>query len=128
MGLDTYAVYGTEHPKYNHTEGADNSIPNELFPENQLCGGMFSGGGNFFRGKVYNNAVEFFTNYSLYSDILNSDEVKEIATKLSEVTEQRYKEEFSHTDSYQITYKEFKQLAEWFRVVADEDGSVISWY
>jgi hypothetical protein len=128
VGLDNYAIYGKEHSKYNHTEGADNGIPNELFPENQLCGGMFSGGGHSFRGKVYNNLVETFTGFSLYEDILNADEVEIIANELSKVTESRFIDEFSGYDSYEITYHEVKQLAEWFRVVANEGGSVISWY
>jgi hypothetical protein len=130
MGLDNYAVYGTEHPKYDHTEGTSNSIPDNLFPDNRLCGGMFSGGGNSFRGKVYNDVVEFFTGYSLYSDILIPQDVSEIYDALSQVTEERYITEFLDSDSYtyNISYEQFKDLTEWFGVVVKEQGSVISWY
>lgn len=128
MGLDNYAVYGRDHPKYNHTEGASNSIPDEFFPANNLCGGMFSGGGNSFRGKVYNDVVEFFTNYTLYEDILEPDQVLEIATVLNEVTEERFNKEFAPYNNWEISYKEVQQLAEWFHIVAEENGSVISWY
>jgi hypothetical protein len=128
MGLDNYAVYGKEHPKYDHTEGALNSIPNEFFPNNNLCGGMFSGGGNSFRGKVYDEVVQFFTNYTLYEDILEPDQVREIATMLNEVTEERFNQEFAPHNGWEITYNQVQQLAEWFHIVAEEDGSVISWY
>lgn len=128
MGLDNYAVYGKEHPKYDHTEGALNSIPNEFFPNNNLCGGMFSGGGNSFRGKVYDEVVQFFTNYTLYEDILEPNQVREIATMLNEVTEERFNQEFAPHNRWEITYNQVQQLAEWFHIVAEENGSVISWY
>lgn len=128
VGLDNYAVYGKSHPKYDHTEGATNDIPNKFFPKNNLCGGIFSGGGNSFRGKVYNDLVEFFANKSLYEDILEPDDVLEIATALSEITEERFNQEFAPHNSWGITYEEVKQLAEWFRIVAEENGSVVSWY
>lgn len=128
MGLDNYAVYGKEHPKYNHAEGAINSIPNTFFPKNDLCGGIFSGGGSSFRGKVYNDVVEFFTGYSLYEDVLETEDVREISVALNGVTEDRFNNEFSDYNSWGITYGEVQQLAEWFHIVAEEGGSVISWY
>jgi len=128
MGLDNYAVYSQGHDKYDPTEGASNSIPDHFFPSNNLCGGMFSGGGNSFRGKVYNDVVEFFTNYSLYEDILEPDQVLEIATMLNKVTEERFNKKFAPHNSWEISYKEVQQLAEWFHIVAEENGSVISWY
>jgi hypothetical protein len=127
MGLDNYAVYGKEHPKYDPTEGANNNIPDKLFPDNNLCGGIFSGGGNSFRGKVYDDLVEFFSGYSLYKDILEPDEVLEISTALTNITESQFNSVYT-SNRYEITYEEVKQLAEWFRVVASENGSVVSWY
>jgi hypothetical protein len=128
MGLDNFAVYGSEHPKYDHTEGA--SIPDDLFPDNRLCGGLFSGGGNSFRGKVYNDIVEFFTNYSLYSDELTPDQVKDIYLMLCQVTEDRFLREYvaEGMNTWEVEYRELKDLTEWFGVVVSEGGSVISWY
>lgn len=128
MGLDNYAVYGKEHPKYNHAEDAINGIPNELFPQHNLCGGIFSTGRSSFRGKVYNDVVEHFTGYTLYEDILGPEDVREIAVALNAVTENRFVDEFHEFNSWGITYGEVQQLAEWFHIVAEEDGSVISWY
>ena len=123
MGLDTYAVYGRGHHKY--TKEGYNNIPDELFPDNKLCGGMFSGGGNSFRGKVYANYVEWVTNVSLYEEIIDADLVKVMAEELSAVTEDKFNE---FDNEWGITYDEAKDLAKWFSVVADEGGSVVGWW
>lgn len=126
MGLDTYAVYGRSHHKYDHTPGANNHLANELFPENRLCGGMFSGGGNSFRGKVYADYVEWVTDVSLYEEIIHNDLVQVMADQLNAVT----KEDFNNWDSnnWNITYEEAQDLAKWFSVVASEGGSVVGWW
>lgn len=123
MGLDTYAVYGRDHNKY--VKGGDNNIPDELFPDNRLCGGMFSGGGNSFRGKVYADYVEWITNVSLYEELIDADLVKVMAEQLSAVTEDKFNE---FDNEWGITYDEAKDLAKWFSVVADEGGSVVGWW
>ena len=123
MGLDTYAVYGRDHNKY--VKGGDNNIPDELFPDNRLCGGMFSGGGNSFRGKVYADYVEWVTDVSLYEEIIDADLVKVMAEQLSAVTEDKFNE---FDNEWGITYDEAKDLAKWFSVVADEGGSVVGWW
>lgn len=129
MGLDNYAVYGKDHHKYDHTEGANNNIPDRLFPDNKLCGGMFSGGGNSFRGKVYDDVVQFFTGFTLYEDTLDEIDVKDIFEDLSKVTEERFNKEFNEShNEWGITYTEVQDLTKWFGVVASENGSVISWY
>lgn len=130
MGLDNFAVYGKDHDKYNPDPQASNSIPDELFPKNNLVGGISSGGGNFFRGKVYNDLVEYFTGYTLYEDVLDTEAVENIYTTLSQVTEERFVNEFngSGSNTWEITYEEVQNLTEWFGVVASEAGCVISWY
>lgn len=130
MGLDNYAVYRKGHNKYDPTEGADNRIPEELFSKNYLWSGMFSDTGNAFRGKVYNDVVECFTNYSLYSDELTPDQVKDIYLMLSQVTEDRFLREYvaEGMNTWNVEYREIKELTEWFGVVVSEGGSVISWY
>jgi len=123
MGLDTYAVYYRDHNKY--VKGGDNNIPNELFPDNRLCGGMFSGGGNSFRGKVYADYVEWVTDVSLYEELIDADLVKVMAEQLSAVTEDKFNE---FDNEWGITYDEAKDLAKWFSVVAEEGGSVVGWW
>lgn len=123
MGLDTYAVYGRDHNKY--VKEGNNNIPDELFPNNRLCGGMFSGGGNSFRGKVYADYVEWVTDVSLYEEIIDADLVKVMAEQLSAVTEDKFNE---FDNEWGITYDEAKDLAKWFSVVADEGGSIVGWW
>lgn len=123
MGLDTYAVYGRDHNKY--VKGGDNNIPDELFPDNRLCGGMFSGGGNSFRGKVYADYVEWVTDVSLYEELIDADLVKVMAEQLNAVTEDKFNE---FDNEWGITYDEAKDLAKWFSVVADQGGSVVGWW
>ena len=53
MGLDTYAVYDSLHP--NYSKDGSNSLPDTLFPSNELCGGLLSGNGASFRGKHYDD-------------------------------------------------------------------------
>ena len=124
MGLDTYAVYGRDHHKY--TKEGDNHLPDELFPENRLCGGMFSGGGNSFRGKVYSDYVEWVTDVSLYEELIDADLVKVMADQLNAVTEEDFNKWYSN--NWKITYDEAKDLAKWFSVVAEEGGSVVGWW
>ena len=130
MGLDNYAVYGKDHNKYDHKEGADNSIPDYFFPDNKLCGGMSSSGGNSFRGKVYAEVVEYFTGYSLYEDILEPQDVNEIHDMLSKVTEEKFLREFNEPgfNTWNIKYEELVDLTKWFGVVVSESGCVVSWY
>jgi len=127
MGLDTYAVYGRNHHKFR--ELGNNNIPDELFPKNKLCGGMFSGGGNSFRGKVYADYVEWATSISLYEETIDSDMVKVMAEQLNAVTEEDFNQwDSSKSNNWNITYDEAKDLAKWFSVVASEGGSVVGWW
>jgi hypothetical protein len=127
MGLDTYGAYHSSHPKYVK----DNSlIPNELFPKNCLCGGMFSGGGNSFRGKVYAPWVEWATGYSLYEEELTEEDVDVIVEKLSNCTnEDCYAGFVADTgNEYDVDYNELKGLLKWFEVVKSERGIVVGWW
>jgi len=62
MGLDVYAQRG---PELDLTEVDERAFE---AAEVQLCGGMLSGGGSSFRGKVYSNLVEAITGESLYQE------------------------------------------------------------
>lgn len=128
MGLDTYAVYGKGHPKYNPEPDALNSIPDELFPSNRLSGGLFSGGGSSFRGKIYNDWVEYITNVSLYEDQIDPEVVGEMTDLLLAADEKKFKWFDENRNDYNISWEETQDLAEWFRVVSNENGTIISWY
>ena len=130
MGLDNYAKYGKDHHKYIDDPQVSNLVPNELFPSNKLCGGLFSGGGNSFRGKVYDNWVEYCTGVSLYEDEIPADVVEQMYTTLSKLTNPVIFGEFngSGSNTYGIDFEQAQDLLEWFKVVKDEGATIISWW
>ena len=129
MGLDTFAV--------RNSAVADKTEPleNALFPEDvirHLCGGLFSGGGASFRGKVYEDFVMFATNnqHTLYEEMIDNEDVAKIADALEGAANEdsfaRF--EYGGRNGYKITLDEAKALAKWFRIVADEGGNVAGWW
>jgi hypothetical protein len=129
MGLDTYAVYGKDHNKYKPEPGASNMIPNELFPNNHLCGGMFSGGGNSFRGKVYDEFVTWATGETLYEEEIPPDVVKVMYLDLTRISPNDFLEFCEETgNTYDITYDQAMELRDWFGVVVSETGSIVGWW
>ena len=131
MGLDTYAAYGKDHHKFSDDPKATNLVPNSLFPENKLCGGLFSGGGNSFRGKVYNDWVEYCTGVSLCEEEIPADVVEQMYKALSNQTNPVIFAEFNNSgcnDTYQISFEEVQDLLKWFEVVKDEGASIIGWW
>lgn len=129
MGLDTFAV--------RNSAVADKTEPleNTLFPEDvirHLCGGLFSGGGASFRGKVYEDFVMFATNdqYTLYEEMIDNEDVAKIADALEDAANEDSFARFNYggRNGYKITLDEAKALAKWFRIVADEGGNVAGWW
>lgn len=129
MGLDTFAV--------RNSAVADKTEPleNTLFPEDvirHLCGGLFSGGGASFRGKVYEDFVMFATNdqYTLYEEMIDNEDVAKIADALEGAANEDSFARFNYggRNGYKITLDEAKALAKWFRIVADEGGNVAGWW
>ena len=131
MGLDTYAAYPKGHHKYNDDPQISNLVPDELFPANKLCGGLFSGGGNSFRGKVYNDWVEYCTGVSLYEEEIPADVVEHMYKALSNQTNPVIFGEFNNSgcnDTYQIDFEQAQDILEWFKVVNDEGASIVGWW
>ena len=123
MGLDTYAMFPKEHESYY--EGGVNTLPNEWF-NHTLCGGMLSGDGSSFRGKVYNDYVHFVTGESLYQEEIPADRVKRMAEMLAKPGVFDKYQRARH-DPY-ITEDQAVMLAEWFKVVADNNSVVVGWW
>ena len=118
MGLDTFAGYPRNHPKYEGEGGETFSlIPSELFPENNLCGGLFSGGGNSFRGKVYNEMIEDITNISLYNEVIPLRYVKDMVSRIER-----------HISIHKNTDPELLYLLGWFQVVVKEEAAIYGWW
>jgi len=130
MGLDTFAAYGKDHHRYDPNPEASNLLPNFLFPDNKLCGGMFSGGGNSFRGKVYADWVDFCTGVSLYEEEISSDVVAEMYEDMYRLTNPDNFAEFCNEgfNTYNISFEETQDLLEWFKVVKDEGATIVGWW
>jgi hypothetical protein len=130
VGLDTYAAYGKDHHRYDPNPEASNLLPNFLFSENKLCGGMFSGGGNSFRGKVYADWVDFCTGVSLYEEEISSDVVAEMYEDMYRLTNPDNFAEFCNEgfNTYNISFEETQDLLEWFKVVKDEGATIVGWW
>ena len=125
MGLDNYAVYPVNHPKW---KDGDDLIPSELFPV-QLCGGMFSDGQSGIRGKVYNEWCEYATGMSLYQEDISPEDVKELYARLLNANKLTFKEYCDEGDNYYaLDWKDALSFREWVRVVAEQDGAIIGWW
>jgi hypothetical protein len=84
MGLDVYAVRSPDEPL--------NEEDIRAFDEAniQLCGGIFSGDGGSFRGKVYCELVLELTEVSLYDEFIPPEKVRQMAAALHRVDLQTY--------------------------------------
>ena len=120
MGLDTYASRSPDDLVL-HTGD------NQAFEEAQieLCGGIFSGEGGSFRGKVYSTLILEITGVSLYQEWIPPETVKEMYRALagcdpeSAVTE---------SDSLDRNPGEIIELRKFFKVCADRGlGLINSW-
>jgi len=130
VGLDTFAAYGKDHHRYDPNPEASNLLPNFLFPDNKLCGGMFSGGGNSFRGKVYADWVDFCTGVSLYEEEISSDVVAEMYEDMYRLTNPDNFAEFCNEgfNTYKISFEEVQDLLKWFEVVKNEGATIVGWW
>jgi len=97
----------------------------------ELCGGIISGGGSSFRGKVYDTLIEKVTNISLYSKWLCPETVKLISQRLSKYTPE---ELFTIRKNMHLlrgstgTAKEMANLQKFFQVCAERGLGIIGWW
>lgn len=115
MGLDTYAY------------SSNKAMPAHLFAHIPpvLVGGMFSGNGqtSSFRGKVYAPFLRSAIGLDLYQEDIPNDVVARAADQLDKWLSENPEREFSN-----ISREEVVALAQWFRVVADNGGTVGGWW
>lgn len=116
MGLDTYAYY--TNPQTLKTE----EMPDDLFSGiGSLCGGLFSGSGSSFRGKVYAGFLHNAIGLDLYQE--ENHDMEGVADRLVNWLESNPELEFSD-----ISRAEIQALADWFRVVEANRGFVVGWW
>jgi hypothetical protein len=120
MGLDTYAYVDKE------------PMADTLFPEScvHLCGGMFSGGGSSFRGKVYNGFIEAISGVSLYTEKMSSEDLDTVVASLKNILGDLSTDDYAtdYLQSHCITIAEAKALYAWFSTVKEHNGFVVGWW
>jgi hypothetical protein len=99
MGLDVYALRSPEEPLTDEDVLAFDQAQIEL------CGGIFSGDGGSFRGKVYDTLILDITDVSLYQQWIPRETVREMAAALHRVD----REEFDRTAPELYRYEKFNQ-------------------
>lgn len=121
MGLDTYASY-SENKNLN-------------WKGIELCGGILSGNGQgSFRGKVYADFIEAVTGESLYQESISNSVVKEMADKLAtyvKVNNAKTHKKWcieENVTTWEISWKDAKHLAQWFKVAAKGGATVDGWW
>lgn len=113
MGLDSILVNNSRFPFENV----------DIDPPLRLCGGMLSGNGSgSFRGKVYNDVVEYVTGVSLYQELIAADVVKQMADKLEAKTFVQLKNIFD------VNEQEWINLQRMFRAYADRGACLAGWW
>jgi len=84
MGLDVYVV---RSPDVGLTEEDEHAFDEAGI---ELCGGISSGGGGSFRGKVYDTLIPDLTGVSLYQTWIPPETVKQMAEALRRVDPQEF--------------------------------------
>lgn len=115
MGLDTYA-YCSGKPMPAH-------LYKDIPPV--LVGGMMSGNGDgpSFRGKVYAPFLHNSIGLDLYVEEIPNEKVKLAADLLD-----KWLLDNTELDFSDISKEEIEALAKWFRVTAENGGTVVGWW
>lgn len=121
MGLDTYA---SRTPGEVTLTDEDERAFEEAGIE--LCGGMFSGEGASFRGKVYDDAVTHVSGVSLYQDWIGPEEVREVADAFARCDPEAVQGELAG-EVYATTAAEIRELARFFKLCADRGLGLVAW-
>ncbi len=122
MGLDNYAsrspgdvVFTTEDQAAFDAAGVE------------LCGGMMSGEGGSFRGKVYLDVVDRVADVSLGQEWIPPETMREVAVAF-ERCDPAEVVRASSGDHYPVTEAEVRGLAAFFRLCADRELGLIGWW
>lgn len=120
MGLDIYA---------SNTPDEVNLTPKQAqaFEEAdiRLCGGILSGGGGSFRGKVYVHAIVRITGINLCQDWIPPETVRRMYHDLAICDPQQVAEESS---VYDMAPEEIIGLRNFFRVCSEHGLGLIGWW
>lgn len=119
MGLDTFA--SNTSTDLSLTEAQEKAFADA---EIQLCGGMFSGGGSSFRGKVYYEVVMDITGMSLYQEWISPDEVKNMSACFQALSEAEIED---YANGCGRVPSEVLDLGKFFKVCSEHNLGLIGW-
>jgi hypothetical protein len=120
MGLDTFASRSPDDIELNPEDI-------QAFDEADiyLSGGIFSGGGGSFRGKVYSLLIHKITAESLLQEWIPPETVRGMYTALADCDPQQVIHE---SDTCNRTTGEILELRKFFKVCADRGLGLINWW
>ena len=120
MGLDTYASNRPDDVALTPEQ-------TRAFEEADIdvCGGVLSGRGGSFRGKVYFNIIIDVTGVGLYEDWIPPETVREMYRALAVCDPEKVAAE---SDVYEVSPQEIIGLRRFFKVCAEHDLGLIGWW
>jgi len=121
VGLDTYA-------SRNSGDVALTAEDEAAFEQAAiaLCGGLRSGGGSSFRGKVYLDVVERVAGTSLLAEWIPPDEVRDISAAFERCDPAQVVEGMKG-DRYPVVETEVLELRRFFHLCAERGLGLIGW-
>ena len=120
MGLDTYASKSQDDLELSAEDI-------EAFEDAriELCGGIFSGEGGSFRGKVYSILIHEITGESLYQEWIPPETVKDMYQALADCDPEQA---IADSDSWERVPEEIIELRKFFKVCAERDLGLLNWW
>ena len=120
MGLDTYASNTRDQVQLTPAQRAAFEAAGI-----ELCGGLLSGNGGSFRGKVYHNLIIAITGVSLYEDWIPPETVRKMHQALSAIDPEAYIRE---NDGWEGQKLDIIDLQKFFAVCAKHHLGLIGWW
>jgi hypothetical protein len=120
MGLDTFAQRG---PGQDLTQEDDEAFD---AAEIELCGGLLSGAGGSFRGKVYAGLVHSITGEDLYEEWIPPERVKKMHEALVRCDPQEFAD--NHDERFGDVEEAVANLRKFFGVCAERGLGLVGWW
>jgi hypothetical protein len=120
MGLDTYA--SNREDRITLTGEQEEAFEDA---DISLCGGMYSGYGGSFRGKVYVDLLMDVTGVHLYQDWISPETVREMVAAFREFDAKGLEE---MAEKHKLSAAVIRDLQKFLAVCAEHDLGLIGWW
>ncbi|PSR21670.1 MAG: hypothetical protein C7B47_17185 [Sulfobacillus thermosulfidooxidans] len=122
MGLDCYAVIIESAPESWFRDLEDDALPH----------GLCSFNANSFHGNDLDRLITTLTDLSLYTDtLIMPSDVQTIASALTNWVNEHPNTDWhdpDHPDADPIPFATLRVLAQWFRIAADNECALQTWW